>query len=104
MKDSLYSLACEKKFMSFSWSCSSMASLMSYRESMYLPRSSEIFTELVVQICCHITGDDEDMRVMSLKPPAAMVFMSSSSESLSWTRFTSDADTTWGTWEIAAVI
>ena len=59
---------------------------------------------LVRQICCHITGEDEEMRVMSLKPPAAIIFILSSGESLSCTRFTSEAEITWGTWLTAAVM
>ena len=51
----------------------------------------EIFSVLVRQICCHMAGDDEAIRVISLNPPAAIIFMMPSFESASFTRLTSEA-------------
>ena len=55
------------------------------------------------QICCHIRAEEEAIRVMSRKPPAATIFMMPSSESLSWIKFTREEAMTWGKWLIAAV-
>lgn len=52
----------------------------------------------------HISGEEEAIRVMSLKPPAAKVFISSFDVSFSRTILTSEAATICGTWLIAAVI
>ena len=70
---------------------------------MYRRSSTLIFSVLVMQICSHMTGDEEAILVISLKPPAAMVRMSSSSLSLSLTRFTRLEATRWGRWLMAAV-
>ena len=53
---------------------------------------------------CHMTGEDDDILVMSLNPPAAIFLISPSGESLSLTRLTREADITWGTWLTAAVM
>ena len=81
-----------------------MAFLISPREAMYLSNSSSMFSRLVRHTCSHITGEDEEMRVISLKPPAASSFISPFSSSLSRTRFTSDAEMTCGRCDIAPVI
>ena len=47
--------------------------------------------------------EQEAMRVMSLKPPAATLRMMPSGESLSFTRFTKLEATRWGRWLMAAV-
>ena len=46
--------------------------------------------ELLVQICSHISGDEEAILVISLKPPAAIVFIVPSSLSEFLTTFTSE--------------
>ena len=69
---------------------------------MYLPSIRAMLSVLVMQICSHISGEAEAMRVMSLKPPAAICFMVSRESSLSRTRFTRLEATMWGRWLMAA--
>ena len=50
-----------------------------------------MFSPFVRQICCHMAAEEDAIRVMSLKPPAATSLMIPSSESLSLTRLTREA-------------
>ena len=55
-----------------------------------------------MQICSHISGEEEAMRVISLKPPAATRFMVPAAVSLSRTRLTREEAIRWGRWLMAA--
>ena len=103
IKDSLYSLAESKKLQSVSPDPASISAAIFVSASMYFFSKLEILSLLVRQICCHMAGEEEAMRVISLKPPAAVIFMMPASESASLTRLTREAATTWGRWEMAAV-
>ena len=56
------------------------------------------------QICCHMTGEEDAILVMSLKPPAASAFIRPSSVSVSCTKFTREAAMICGRWLIVPVI
>ena len=56
------------------------------------------------QMCCHMVGEEEAIRVMSLNPPAASCFISSSFVSVSRTRHTRLAAMMWGRWLMVPVI
>ena len=58
---------------------------------------------LEMQISSHITGEEDAILVMSLNPPAAILFIISASLSESFTRFTRAYARTWGRWLMAAV-
>ena len=64
----------------------------------------EIIDRFSRQICCHITGEEEAIRVISLKPPAAISFIFSSGVSIFCTAFTSVEAMICGRWLTAAVI
>ena len=80
----------------FMTNCGTSELIIYAPEAIYSDRMSAIQSLLVTQICSHITGDEEAMRVISLKPPAANCRISWLLSSLSFTKLTRPDAMMWG--------